>query len=431
MVKGFRGKSFFSVIVGAVAAVLLWARAPFAPRNFWAEDGKLLFAQAQEGGWVESITSSAGGYFLFLPRVLGTVSTLGPLENAPATMFAMCVLVSSWFAATIFLTGDRYLDRLWSRVALALVPLLLPIVGFEVIGGLANLHFVILCPAAAVLVGRQEGKGRRANDVLLATMAGLTSPLTLSLAPLAFLRMWWDRRTYGTKLPAPVVVGWAVGITVHLAMIFTMANNREFSSDRSISKAGFLFLERVVSYNLLPFWPRISNADATGGIDGELVIRALIGLVVLVLLATTVVVGAVHHRRRGSKELAELILVLPIAGAAMFLVASMLTGPEPRYAVLPAFCIVWTLLIVSESLRDSERIQPVGRVVAAVIGACLLASVVTHWVPSPLRRTGPTWVAGLDAAVGKCATNPDGRVEVPILPEGWTILLDCSDVVDG
>ena len=429
--KGSQGKSWLSVMVGAGAAVLLWARAPFAPRNFWAEDGKLLFAQAMEDGWIESITSASGGYFLFLPRVLGTVATLGPLEIAPAIMFAMCALVSGWFAATIVLTGDRYLDQPLSRVALALLPVLLPIVGFDVIGGLANLHFVILCPAAAVLVGRQEGRGRQANDVVLATMAGLTSPLTLSLAPLAVLRMWWDRRAYETRSPAPVVVGWAVGITVHLAMIFTMADNREFFSDRSISKAGFLFLERVVSYNLLPLWPRISNADATGGIDGELIIRALISLVMLVLLATTVVVAAVHHRRRGAKEHAELIFALPIAGAAMFLAGSMLTGSEPRYAVFPAFCIVWTLLIVRESFRDLDRIQPIGRVVAAVIGVFLLASVVTHWVPSPIRRTGPTWVVGLDAAAGECATDSDGRVEVPILPEGWTVALDCSDVVDG
>ena len=115
----------------------------------------------------------------------------------------------------------------------------------------------------------------------------------------------------------------------------------------------------------------------------------------------------------------------------MFLAGSMLTGSEPRYAVFPAFCIVWTLLIVRESFRDLDRIQPIGRVVAAVIGVFLLASVVTHWVPSPIRCTGPTWVVGLDAAAGECATDPDGRVEVPILPEGWTVPLDCFDVVDG
>ena len=419
------------MVVGVGAAVLLWARAPFAPRNFWAEDGKLLFAQAMEDGWIESITSASGGYFLFLPRVLGPVATLGPLEIAPAIMFAMCALVSGWFATTIVLTGDRYLDQQRSRVALALLPVLLPIVGFDVIGGLANLHFVILCPAAAVLVGRQEGRGRQANDVVLATMAGLTSPLTLSLAPLAVLRIWWDRRAYETRSPAPVVVGWAVGITVQLAMIFTMAGDRELFSDRSISKAGFLFLERVVSYNLLPLWPRISNLDATGGINGELVIRALIGLVILGLLATTVFVAAVHHRRRGAKEHAELMLALPITGAAMFLAASMLTGSEPRYAVFPAFCIVWTLLMVRENLPDLERIQPVGRVIAALIGMILLASVVTHWVPSPIRRTGPTWAVGLDVVAGKCVTDPDGRVDVPILPEGWTVPLDCSDVLEG
>ena len=424
-------RSWLCAIAGVGAAVLLWARAPFASRNFWGEDGAQLFAQAMEHGWIKPITSSLGGYFLFLPRVLSPVATLGPLEVAPAVMFSMCALVLGWFAVTVVLAGDRHLDQPLSRVALAFVPVVLPIVGFEVIGGLANLHFLMLCPAAVILVGRQESRGRQVNDVALITMAGLTSPLTLGLAPLVALRLWWDWRVYQTRSPAPVVVGWALGITVQLAMIATLAEDRDLSSDRSVAKAGFLFLERVVSFNLLPLWPGISAADETVGISAELVIRALIGLVMLALLATTFVVVAVRNQRRGAKERAELVLVVPVSGIMCFLAASMLTGPEPRYAVFPAFCIVWALLMVMENISDLERLQPAGRVVATAMGLVLLASVVTHWAPSPTRRSGPAWVAGLDMVASECAADPDGRVEVPILPKGWTVPLDCSDVLEG
>lgn len=428
--NGLRARRWSAAIAGVVAVVLLWVRAPFAPRNFWAEDGKLLFAQAMEDGWIEAITNSNGGYFLFLPRLLGPVAMLGPLEIAPRLMFVMCAFVVGWFAATIVFAGERYFDRLQSRVALALLPVLLPIIGFDVIGGFANLHFLMLCPAAAVLVGDQGSRGRQVNDVVLVTMAGLTSPLTVSLAPLVALRMWWDRRGSPRRSIAPVVIGWAVGITVHLAMIFIVAEDRELVPDRSIFKAGFLFLERVLLYNLLPFWPSVSNEDATGGIDGELVVRALVGLALTGLLVVAAVVSGSYYRREGRRQRSELVLALPVVGTAMFLAASMLSGSEPRYAVFPAFCFVWMLLMVRENSGGLGRIRGSRRLVGAVISVSLLASVVTHWMPSSIRRTGPKWATGLEAAVVECSADPKARVDIPILPEGWTVALDCSELLD-
>ncbi len=427
-----RSSTRVGLLVGVAAAVILWARAPFAPRNFWGEDGTRFFAHAMEDGLLEPLFRSLAGYFHLLPRLVGWVATLVPLEMAPLVVFAACALAVVWFATTIFLSAGRHLDRLWSRVALALVPVLLPIVGFESIANVANLHFVMLCATSVVLIGRQESTGRQVNGVLLVAMAGLTSPVTAGLAPLVALRMWWDRRERGSLSPAPVVAGWAFGLVVQLVMMATMVDEgREMTSDRSVTRAGFLLLERVVSYNLVPFWPRVSNADGVGGIDAELVVRALVALTVLGIVAAAAIGVARHQRGRGSVERAELVLGVPVAGLVFFAAVSMLTGPEPRYAVFPAFSLVWAILVVIESLGDQVWAPRFGRAIAVTFGVVLVASAATHWVPSSIRRTGPTWVVGLDAAAGECATDPDGRVEVPILPEGWTVPLDCSDVVDG
>ena len=203
------------------------------------------------------------------------------------------------------------------------------------------------------------------------------------------------------------------------------------TSDRSIARAGFLLLERVVSYNLVPFWPRVTDADGVDGIDAGLVVRALVGLTALGFIMAMAIGAARRQRGRGSSERVELVLVLPVAGLLFFAAASMLTGPEPRYAVFPAFSLVWAILVMIESLGDPLWAPRLGRAVAVTVGVVLAVSVVTHWEPSSIRRTGPTWVAGLDAAAGECATDPEGRVEVPILPEGWTVPLDCSDLLEG
>ena len=427
-----RSSSRVGLLVGMAAALILWARAPFAARNLWGEDGARFLAHAMEGGLFEPLFRSLAGYFHFLPRLVGWLAALGPLEMAPQVVFAACASAVAWFATTIFLSADRHLDRQWSRIALALTPVLLPILGFESIANVTNLHFLMLCAASVVLVGRQERSGRKVNGVVLVAMAGLTSPLTAGLAPLVVLRVWWDRRESGSLSPAPVVAGWALGLAVQLAMMATLVDEgREMTSDRSITRAGFLFLERVVSYNLVPFWPRVSSTDGVGGIDADLVVRSLAALVVLGSVAAAVIGTARHQRSWGLTERAELVLTVPIAGLAFFAAASMLTGPEPRYAVFPAFSLVWAILVVMESLGDSARAPRSGRLVSVTIALVLAASVVTHWVPSPIRRTGPTWAAGLESAARECETNPDGRVEIPILPEGWTVPVDCSDVLEG
>ena len=427
-----RSSTRVGLLVGMSAAAILWARAPFAPRNFWGEDGTRFFAHAMEDGLLGPMFRSLAGYFHFLPRLVGWVATLVPLDLAPLVVFTACLLAVAWFATTIFLSADRHLDRLWSRIVLALVPVLLPIVGFESIANLANLHFLMLCATSAALVGRQEGTGRQVNSVALAAMAGLTSPIAAGLAPLAALRMWWDRRDRGSLSPAPVVAGWALGVVAQLAMMATMVDEgREMTSDRSIARAGFLLLERVVSYNLVPFWPRVTDADGVDGIDAGLVVRALVGLTALGFIMAMAIGAARRQRGRGSSEQAELVLGLPVAGLLFFAAASMLTGPEPRYAVFPAFSLIWAILMMIESLGDPLWAPRLGRAVAVTVGVVLAVSVVTHWEPSSIRRTGPTWVAGLDAAAGECATDPEGRVEVPILPEGWTVPLDCSDLLEG
>ena len=142
------------VLIGVVAGLLVWARAPFAPKNFWGEDGARFFAHALEDGWIEPMGRSLAGYFHFLPRLLGPVGTLVPIEWAPAAVFVCGAAAVAWFSATIY-SADPLVGGRRAALVLALIPVLLSITGFESIANLANLHFLMLCAPAAVLVGEQ------------------------------------------------------------------------------------------------------------------------------------------------------------------------------------------------------------------------------------------------------------------------------------
>ena len=415
-----RGSCCWALVVGLAAVLLLWARAPFAPRNFWGEDGTRFFAHAMADGWIRPLGRSLAGYFHFLPRLLGAVGTLVPLEWAPAAVFVGCLASVGWFAATIWLAGDRLLPNPFVRSAVAVSPVLLPIVGFESIGNITNLHFLMLAPAAVVIMGTQEGRGRQVNDVLLVTMAGLTSPTTLGLAPLAVARLASDRRD-GSRRPAPVLVAWLVGVTAQFMMIATMVDDsREMATDRSVPEIGFLFLERVLLYNLVPFWPRIAG-DGFETVTVALVLRGLVGLVLMGGLLFAVVAMLRRLPRVGEGRRVLSIVSVPLTGGIFFFGGAWLIAPEPRYAVFPAFCALWTIGLVSAEWTVRWRV---------VVGSVLLLVVITHWIPSDLRRTGPTWSDGLEAAADDCRLDPDGFSEVPALPEGWTVAVDCDRVLD-
>ena len=95
-----------AAVVGLLAGLLVWARAPFAPRNFWGEDGARFFSHALEDGWIEPIGRSLAGYYHLLPRLLGPLGTLVPIEWAPAAVFLGGAGAVAWLAASTWL-ADR------------------------------------------------------------------------------------------------------------------------------------------------------------------------------------------------------------------------------------------------------------------------------------------------------------------------------------
>src|SRR4029077_12112899 len=67
------------------AALLIVLRDPslFTRPQFWAEDGKIWFAQAYNQGWLHSLTVPLSGYLCILPRLAAGVALFVPFRWAP------------------------------------------------------------------------------------------------------------------------------------------------------------------------------------------------------------------------------------------------------------------------------------------------------------------------------------------------------------
>ncbi len=72
----------------AIALPLIFLRDPslFTRPQFWAEDGKVWYAQAYSQGWLYSLFQPLNGYLSILPRLGAGAALLVPFRWAPLVM---------------------------------------------------------------------------------------------------------------------------------------------------------------------------------------------------------------------------------------------------------------------------------------------------------------------------------------------------------
>jgi hypothetical protein len=72
----------------AIDLLLIFLRDPslFTRPQFWAEDGKVWYAQAYNQGWLHSLTQPLGGYLNTLQRLGAGAALLVPFRWAPLVM---------------------------------------------------------------------------------------------------------------------------------------------------------------------------------------------------------------------------------------------------------------------------------------------------------------------------------------------------------
>jgi hypothetical protein len=416
--------------VAVFGTVLLWARAPFAAKNFYAEDGSRFYHDAITIDFVDSLRKPMAGYYHLVPRVIGSVTALGPVSTAALVNYLLVVMVVAWISSTIYVSSVTTLKRPSARLVLAMGITLLPIVGFESIANSTNLHFLLLCGSSVVLLGQQSTRWQRINGTVLVVATGLSTPLLVSLLPLVVMRSWYNHRE-SDRPGSPVIVGWMLGVAGQLFFVFLASEaSRELGDNRSLQKTVFLFLDRVVGYNYIPFWPRISGESYSGSVSTLLVGRAFVGLLVVALIAFLLYWAARTGFRSTEPYRVVAMVLVTLVGGAFWLSAGMLFSTEPRYAVFPAFCIGWSLLIATELVSRAGEghglVTPRQRSVGVVV--LILAIYSTHWTPSELRRSGPTWSDGLRVAEEICATTDNSTAAIRLLPLSaiWEVELPCD-----
>lgn len=331
----------------------------FAPQ-FWAEDAAIFFSGAVALGG-EAIFTPAVGYLHLGPRLIAALASWAPWEYQPAAYALLAGVAAAAVAVRVAFGRMPPLARAVGAAALVAAPH-----SGEVFLNVTNLNWILGALLAVNLlepapVHRAEA-ARRTAEVAL---AGLSGPMAVCLAPFVLLWMWRER---AVRTAWPVGAAWGVASAIQ-AWLWLASTRASTAAPEALVEAWWWLLPR---YAAAVFVGRLAPyTDALGGVAAGLAAA---------VFATLLLERANPHRGRA---------LLMLIGAAGLLAAGYIGGgawgnphgPGARYTYVPVVLAIWALAWLAAGAQ-----RPGGRIAAAVLLSCALASGLSGWQARPLSQ---------------------------------------------
>ena len=419
----------YVVFVGT--SVLCFLRLPSAARQtLWAEDGTRFTSDAVNAG-ARAVFDPFGGYLHVVSRLLAWFTTsLVSFPRYALVLNALACLVTGVVAAVVFSASAFAIRSPWLRAWLAVLTVLLPVVGQEVVGSVANLHWFFLWGAFWVLLNRPASRGgavAATGFLLAATLSEIQTALLLPVAVLVGVRA--VRR--GEGVPARLV---AFGLGLSAQLVATLAvprvNHRAWVGVVNLAQdAARQVLMPLWSGNELVlrswlsgggWWPAVACGLPVLFAGGYLAARAgrasrllAAALLLLALVAFTTAVSLNATREvalaKGGSVSQEVFL--------------------SRYGVVPQLALLAVVALAAQVALDRRD-----RVVAAASGVLLVALLVpgllSFHVPTNRRDPANDWPSQSASAARTCRADGAPSVALQVSPDRrWKLTVPCRRVV--
>ena len=396
----------------AIAAFLLvFSRRPDAllRAQFWAEDGRVWYADAYNHGIAYSLLTPEAGYFQTFSRLVGIVSQAVPLSYAPLlynlSAISLQVVIAAFIASRRL---ERAIPQKPVRLLIAFVYLALPH-AWEVFSNITNSQWHLALLAFLVIAAAPPiGRAWHIFDALAVCLSALTGPFCLILVPVAALKYWHRRESWKLVLLGILAAG-AVLQTLSL-----LSHTRPSSAPLGADLATFL---HITGRHLF--------ASAVLGGRGYIALAKFGWLEISVLTVANIlgIAGAIYCFVRGPIELRMLILfsLLIVTGA---LVSPAVSPDRPqwlvmatdntalRYWFIPNFCLFVSLIYLA-----ARGPHGAVRAAAGLLLAVSLTGIAADWRIPPYKD--------LDFQIFAAAFKnaPAGEpFEIPINPD-WKMTL--------
>lgn len=400
---------WFLLIAAATAIIVLRRPDVVLHPQFWAEDGKIWYANAHNLGALRSFFLPQNGYLQTLSRLVASVALLVPMQWAPLVFNLAAIAVQ--ILPVLLLNSGRGRALVPSSAARLLLGVLYIAQPYttEVHANLTNAQWHLAVSAALVCFFEGwKGKWQVFFDLALVALSCVSGPFCILLLPaiawLAYRRR--DRRT------AWLLAVLAAGAIVQLSLAIP-----QMGVSRAVGPLGATW----------PGFVRIVGGQVVlAGLLGDAWMHAYLlpawrtGLV-LPLMATALGVAVLARAIRvggdtsiGFVGFASLALVAAMLSPQLSTTAQWITWEVPhageRYSFLPILGFYVALLSVA--CRDQIRVL---RWLAAALLACaVLIAVPASWRIAPFQD-----LAYRDHVHEYARAQPGEVVKIPINPSGW------------
>jgi hypothetical protein len=156
--------------------------------SLWAEDGPIYFSGAVHNGFGGSLFDTYATYLVFVPRLIGEVAGLMPLQDAPAAISILSgavVALSGWI---VWEATAGLIESPWLRGALVLLTVLAPVGGLESTDSGAYVPWYMLFATFWILLWRPRTSLVAGGAGLFALLTGLSTPGVWFFIPVALMR---------------------------------------------------------------------------------------------------------------------------------------------------------------------------------------------------------------------------------------------------
>lgn len=363
----------FHVSVTFCCLVLLLSRRPDAFLNpqFYAEDGRVWYADAYNYGVLYSLITPEAGYYQTISRIVAIISLLVPLVFAPAIFNFAAIAIKA--IVVNFLVSSRMSELVPSfgyRLAIAFVYIALPH-SSETHGNLTNVQWHLALLAFLVIVAPPKGTIGKVFDVVVVAVSAVSGPFCLLLLPVAAIRLVKRRERWNATLLVILAIGSAIQLS---ALLTTERPSRQplgasFALGQGIV-AGHWFVSAILGERWHGWLIRNSAWNVGAAIVVNLIgfaaivwawISSKLELRLLLVFALLIVVGA---------------LISPASSSEVPQWTAMwMAGNGSRYWLVPIFSFFVVLLFLSS--RDAPGAWV--RYAAAIVLVASLIGIVSDW----------------------------------------------------
>ncbi len=267
----------FCFLSSVVSVFIIYTRRPdiFLNPQFWAEDGKVWYADAYNYGFIYSLTTPEAGYLQTISRLTANFSLFFPFDYAP--LIFNLVAVSATVLIVQFILSKRltnFLPDLWMRIFAAFIYLALPH-SYEVHANLTNVQWhLALLSCLIIIAAPSTTKLWKVFDFAVIFISALSGPFCLLLLPVALIKYFRDKNKWILTL----IIVLAGGCLLQGISLLTFARPSQAPLGANINLflrilGGHLFVSSIFGENgflwtiYRPFWK-----------DGVAVIINLLGL---------------------------------------------------------------------------------------------------------------------------------------------------------